>query len=698
MVDFNSIKELVDNIKEPTEDTNTTHSAVVSRIDDQGTVWVYLAGSDKETPTAVASAEVKKGDSVNVEWRNNKLYIAGNYTNPSAGSNRVNNIENIANQAIQDASRASVAAESAEQSAESAQASAAEAKATTDEINAYADSVSKTVTQVLADGETAGAAAQQATEAANSALVGLSTVEDVVGVLNWITAHGTMTNTQDLVPPETDIDPSHVYFVQDDETPGDYHVGAHYYAIVSEPKRLDIASYYLLTVDESVQNYVATHLAVDSEGLWLIPEDDATIASSSKKILIAVGGAGHTYSTAGTYIIGKVNNVDTVLAKFLGTGAVIGQESGAHTIINSSGQKVYANDGMTQVVDLGYGPGKSQSGGTADAPYFTLGHRNVDGAIGNYSTAEGYNIIASGYASHAEGYTNPSYGARTVASGRGAHAEGHGTTASGDFSHAEGFGDEYAITEASGAYSHAEGRKTTASGAGAHAEGEETTASGRGAHAGGFKTIAQRRAQTVIGKCNITDTSGDYTDSFGEYAFIIGNGTNENARSNALTVDWLGNLITAGNITDGAGTSIADLLEVQNTYGTLLTLSSSMTLSTSAAKLPLNTFTGSGCSKSSNGIKVDKAGIYQVSGMAYLTTGFTANDIIHLQLRKNTTTIAEAVWRTYNAAPYQTLYTGPMIVSLAAGDIIYLYAYNQTGARGTAATKTDAGIVINRIA
>lgn len=43
-------------------------------------------------------------------------------------------------------------------------------------------------------------------------------------------------------------------------------------------------------------------------------------------------------------------------------------------------------------------------------------------------------------------------------------------------------------------------------------------------------------------------------------------------------------------------------------------------------------------------------------------------------------------------------YLGPMIVSLDADDVIYLYTYNQTGARGTAATKTDAGIVLNRIA
>lgn len=163
-------------------------------------------------------------------------------------------------------------------------------------------------------------------------------------------------------------------------------------------------------------------------------------------------------------------------------------------------------------------------------------------------------------------------------------------------------------------------------------------------------------------------------------------------------VEVNGTSVVVDGVADIDLSAIAEILEVQNTYGTLLTLSSSLTLSTSAAKLPLNTFTGDGCSKSSNGIKVNKSGIYRVSGMAYLTTGFTANDIIHLQLRKNSTTVAEAVWRTYNAAPYRTLYVGEMITSLSANDVIYLYAYNQTGARGTAATKQDTGIVINRIA
>ena len=86
MVEANAIRELVGALS-PDEggDKSNTYSAIVSHIDKEGTVWVTLAGNDKETPTASTSSEVARGDVVTVTWRNNKLYIGGNYTNPAAG-------------------------------------------------------------------------------------------------------------------------------------------------------------------------------------------------------------------------------------------------------------------------------------------------------------------------------------------------------------------------------------------------------------------------------------------------------------------------------------------------------------------------------------------------------------------------------------------------------------------------------------
>lgn len=294
-IDKNVVEDFLDAIKQPEKKTNATHNATVTRIDETGNVWVQVSGSDKETPTSSTSSEVKRGDAVTVEWRNNKLYIAGNYSNPAAGVTRVANVENDARIANEAARMALTDAQTAQAAAESAQASAT--------IAAGAASDAQT-------------AAESAQSSADSALVGLATVEDVVGVLNWITAHGTMTLTSDVA-----INPDHVYFVVDPA--GDYEVGGTHYSVVAEPDVADIGTYYELSVDESVQNYVVTHLAVNTEGLWIIPDMNGTPTTNGKKILIATG-AGSTYTTAGTYIIDRSNGTDTVIASFRADGVQIG--------------------------------------------------------------------------------------------------------------------------------------------------------------------------------------------------------------------------------------------------------------------------------------------------------------------------------------------------------------------------------------
>lgn len=173
-------------------------------------------------------------------------------------------------------------------------------------------------------------------------------------------------------------------------------------------------------------------------------------------------------------------------------------------------------------------------GTTAESSSYTMGQ---------YAFAEGYGTKASGNFSHTEGSS-------TIASGGSSHAEGDSTTVSGDYSHVEGFSStvsgsyshaEGILTIASGDSSHAEGAATTASGEASHAEGDGAIASGNGSHAQNTMTIAQRKSQTALGEYNIADTSGTITTR-GEYAVIVGNGTADNARSNALTVDWSGDV------------------------------------------------------------------------------------------------------------------------------------------------------------
>ena len=137
--------------------------------------------------------------------------------------------------------------------------------------------------------------------------------------------------------------------------------------------------------------------------------------------------------------------------------------------------------------------------------------------------------------------------------GNNSFAEGNICTASGTQSHAEGL-----QTVASGASSHAEGVYSTASGNESHAEGMNTTASGDNSHAEGNHTIAAGDNQHVSGKYNIEDSNDTYAE-------IVGNGTSNNIRSNARTLDWSGNESLAGNIdAAGFGSRLAAL--VPNSY------------------------------------------------------------------------------------------------------------------------------------
>lgn len=189
------------------------------------------------------------------------------------------------------------------------------------------------------------------------------------------------------------------------------------------------------------------------------------------------------------------------------TNAMVGEKTaGKQYVIN--GQTVTAGDGAEVFND--YASNK---------------------AAGEYSHAEGGYNTATGIHSHVEGRGN-------TASGDGAHAEGAGgvrATASG--SHAEGQG-----SVASSSASHAEGMGTTASGFNSHAEGAATTASGWNSHAEGGWTIAASSEQHVQGKYNVSDSNGTY-------AYIIGNGTGENARHNAFAIDWNGNIYVNGSTT-----------------------------------------------------------------------------------------------------------------------------------------------------
>ena len=258
-----------------------------------------------------------------------------------------------------------------------------------------------------------------------------------------------------------------------------------------------------------------------------------------------------------------------------GTAKLVGFTDGAATINNSNEEiptsaVLYAkfsdiedalaaldNDKMDKVnpTGTGYLSLNRKTDHTPGTNSVAVGNQTT--ASGNYSFAEGWATTASGFISHAEGASTTasgSYshteGASTTASGSYSHAEGYDTTASNDYSHAEGW-----ATTASGEASHAEGLRTTASGSDSHAEGQRTTTSGLASHAEGRGTTATHKSQHVEGEYNILDTSTAKATDRGTYVHIVGNGTAENARSNALTLTWGGDLWHSGRLSHGDSVS-----------------------------------------------------------------------------------------------------------------------------------------------
>lgn len=206
-------------------------------------------------------------------------------------------------------------------------------------------------------------------------------------------------------------------------------------------------------------------------------------------------------------------------------------------------------------------------------------------ALDDYSHAEGLSTIADANYAHAEGYSTNSHGDaahtegwETEASHPGAHAEGHNTLASAQDAHAEGNS-----STASGTFAHAEGYTTTASGYASHAEGHGTVANGDDAHVSGRYNVADSNnwpawvsgtAYAVGDKVKYTNSqyvnpiayvcitaNSDATFDSSKwkalnnrmhYVTIVGNGDDDQSRSNAYALDWEGNAHFAGDVYTGA--------------------------------------------------------------------------------------------------------------------------------------------------
>lgn len=343
------ISEFVGAISTDTAEPNTTYNAIVSRVDADGTVWVSVEGSSHETPTASVSSEVKSGDAVKVEWSNNRLYIAGNISNPAAGVSRVINVEQAAQIANQAAQNAVVDAGIARQAAETAQAIVTDLEESVESLEGRVDTAEGKITTIegditqlesdvstaqgnittiqgnittlqsdvttmqgdvtdikddISDLESDVSTAQgdittiqgnittlqqdvaDAQDDIDDAIEGLALAENVIGTLNWLTVHSTVTD--DTTP----VSGKSYYIKHQDGT----------FEIVTDTTGKNPHQQGWYEMDSAISNYVGAHLALTEYGLNL------TLDNNSYRIHIGTLTAS---GDDGVYVIDGDGNVVT---------------------------------------------------------------------------------------------------------------------------------------------------------------------------------------------------------------------------------------------------------------------------------------------------------------------------------------------------------------------------------------------------
>ena len=282
---------------------------------------------------------------------------------------------------------------------------------------------------------------------------------------------------------------------------------------------------------------------------------------------IAIQGGSAPYGCAfnnSSFFVSGVENTITIhyVKGAAGTTGLVPAPTDNGKVLGSNGEWISVN--MVSTIKTGTGTNSEK-----------FNDDNND-ASGNYSHAEGQNTQASGTAAHAEGYK--------TSAGSYSHSEGYLTNAPGSGSHCEGYNDSSSVNNmmAQGQGSHCEGYTTIvakrASHAGSHMEGysdnsdgvTQQYAQGNGSHCEGWNTYCDNGTtaaahtegrgtaagsayQHIEGKYNIIDTESIYQH-------IVGNGTENIRRHNSHTLDWQGNAVFAGTVSN-SGADYAEYFE-----------------------------------------------------------------------------------------------------------------------------------------
>ena len=270
--------------------------------DGEGKAWVRLSGAQAAIPVRRMAVQADVGDTVSVTVGNGRAVVDSNVSNPSASSTTVTKVERravvaqetavkavdyaVEAQAASAAARASangaqISAEKAHVAADNAEADAIRAHNAADEAMAEAvlahsaaDSAQESADEAQDSAFIAAVEAARANQAANDAYTQLGEIESVIDTVGWFAEHAVPTS-------DVEVDPTKTYYTFDDGV----------YTEVAEPNDEDIATYYEL--GDTIQNYVASHLALTDDGLYLVMDNAGSRLRLTSDGVRVIDGGGH---------------------------------------------------------------------------------------------------------------------------------------------------------------------------------------------------------------------------------------------------------------------------------------------------------------------------------------------------------------------------------------------------------------------
>lgn len=320
-------------------------SATVKRVDvEKGIAWVHIPGGVDETPVSL-TVDASVGDDVQVRVGGGRAWIVGNASAPPTDDTTANHAKVTAYRAQDTANDANKAATDALQSAETARSAARTAETYAEEARTTANAVHGIAVEAKTD-------AGVAKTAANNAMKGLSQVEDVVGTLNWLTEHSKL--TEDTTPVE-----GKSYYVKNQDNT---------FTLVTDVTGKNPAQEGWYEMDEAIQNYIMSHLALTDVGLYVLSGK-----ADSWKVLISPGSVS---------ILDENNNP---VAQY-SSSIILGNTESTHMEINPDSVELYGV-GRNLLGYIGLGKASFPMIEVTQSQYITDGYvwrKTPSGSLGLY--------------------------------------------------------------------------------------------------------------------------------------------------------------------------------------------------------------------------------------------------------------------------------------------------------------------------